>query len=246
MSNYNTQLQSNNTDLQTVLQTLQTKATGGDTSVEDGLVTRILTSYTNSRVSNIGNYTFASCTSLTTVSFPKVTTIGYSAFINCTKLTTASFPAATTIGSGAFSKCYNLKSLYLTGSSLCKLSNSNAFSSTPIGGYSTSAGTYGSIYVPASLLASYKAATNWTYFSSRFVGFDGGNIIITFTIEGTKYQAEEGMTWSEWVNSEYNNIGYFCVNELIYNPAGFKVTEAVPSGVIENNTSYTLDIEMGQ
>jgi hypothetical protein len=47
---------------------------------------------------------------------------------------------------------------------------SNAFSSTPIGGYSTSAGTYGSIYVPTSLLTSYKNATNWTYFSSRFVG----------------------------------------------------------------------------
>ena len=99
---------------------------------------------------------------------------------------------------------YNFKYLYLTGSSLCKLSNSNAFSSTPIGGYSASAGTYGSIYVPASLLTSYQTATNWAYFSSRFVAYDGGANIITFTIEGTEYQAEEGMTWAEWVESEYN------------------------------------------
>lgn len=28
--------------------------------------------------------------------------------------------------------------------------------------------------------------------------------LISFTIEGTSYQAEEGMTWEEWVNSEYN------------------------------------------
>jgi hypothetical protein len=31
-------------------------------------------------------------------------------------------------------------------------------------------GYFGSIYVPTSLLASYKTANNWTYFSSRFVG----------------------------------------------------------------------------
>jgi hypothetical protein len=122
------------------------------------------------RATTINGYAFYNCTALTTASFPEVTTIGSSAFCSCFNLTTASFPEVTTIGSSAFCKCYNLKSLYLTGSSLCKLSNSNAFSSTPIGGYSTSAGTYGSIYVPASLLTSYQTATNWTYFSSRFVG----------------------------------------------------------------------------
>lgn len=28
--------------------------------------------------------------------------------------------------------------------------------------------------------------------------------LITFTIDGTSYQAEDGMTWGEWVESEYN------------------------------------------
>jgi hypothetical protein len=187
---------------------------GGDTSNEDGLVARTLTSYTNDRVTTVGYGTFAYASSLTTASFPAATTIGSYAFYNCSSLTTASFPTATTIGSNAFygcfrlttasfpvatsigsnafrgcsslttasfpevtsisnyafHSCYNLKSLYLTNSKVCTLSHSNAFSSTPIGGYSTSAGTYGSIYVPTSLLASYKKATNWTYFSSRFVG----------------------------------------------------------------------------
>ena len=145
-------------------------SSGGDTSMEDGLVTRTGRVYVNDRVKTIGSYAFYSRTNLTTVSFPNATTIGRYAFYICTSLTTASFPSATNIGSYAFRDCYNLKSLYLTGSSVCKLSASNAFSSTPIGGYSTSAGTYGSIYVPTSLLTSYKAATNWTYFSSRFVG----------------------------------------------------------------------------
>jgi hypothetical protein len=121
------------------------------------------------------------CSRLSTVSFPACTRIGNYAYAACYSLTTISFPACTTIGSSAFSRCYNLKSLYLTNSVVCTLANSNAFSSTPIGGYSASAGTYGSIYVPASLVDAYKAATNWTYFASRIVGIEieggdnGGN-----------------------------------------------------------------------
>ena len=129
-----------------------------------------LTTVSFPAATTIGSSAFYNCMKLTTVSFPAATTISSIAFFMCSGLTTVSFPAATSIGSSAFGRCYNLTSLYLTGSSLCKLSNSNAFTSTPIGGYSNSAGTYGSIYVPASLLTSYKAATNWTYFSSRFVG----------------------------------------------------------------------------
>ena len=138
----------------------------------------------------IGNYAFQFCISLASVSFPECTIIGSSAFYQCTSLTIVNFPQCTRIDKNAFqicrslttadfSKCigietyaflgcYNLTTLILGASMVCTLSNSNAFSSTPIGGYSTSVGKYGTIYVPASLLASYQAATNWTYFSSRF------------------------------------------------------------------------------
>ena len=129
-----------------------------------------LTTVSFPAATTIGGSAFRYCTSLTTASFPVATSIGSQAFLNCTSLTTVSFPDATSIGNAAFRQCYNLKSLYLTGSSLCRLNHSTAFTSTPIGGYSTSAGTYGSIYVPTSLLTSYQTATNWTYFSSRFVG----------------------------------------------------------------------------
>ena len=144
------------------------------------------------KATTIGGYAFQNCSSLTTANFPNVTTIGGNAFAWCSSLTTANFPQATTIsgyafeyckslatisfpkatiiGNGAFYDCFNLKSLYLTGSSVCTLSKSNAFTSTPIAGYTASAGTYGSIYVPGSLINAYKSATNWTYFSSRFVG----------------------------------------------------------------------------
>jgi hypothetical protein len=129
-----------------------------------------LTSINLSACTKINNYAFNYCTTLTEVELPACQMLTNSAFSNCHLLATASLPTITNIYAGVFNRCYNLKSLYLISSSICMLSNSNAFASTPIGGYSTSAGTYGSIYVPTSLVDAYKSATNWAYFSSRFVG----------------------------------------------------------------------------
>lgn len=39
--------------------------------------------------------------------------------------------------------------------------------------------------------------------------------LISFTVEDTTYQAEEGMTWFEWVNSNYNTNGYYIVGSNI-------------------------------
>lgn len=147
---------------------------------------------------NIRNYAFSGCANLSSVSFPACTEIGSNAFYACTSLSTVNFRACTRvlgsafyrcirladvsfsacalIGVSAFAGCNRLISLYLTGSSLCALVNSNAFQSTPIGGYSVSAGQYGSIYVPASLLSDYQTASNWSYFSSRFVGLTDAEI----------------------------------------------------------------------
>lgn len=124
---------------------------------------------------SVANYAIARCSVIESLNLPACQSIGVSAFRECTKLATVSLPAAKSIPAGTFSKCFHLKSLYLTGSILCTLANSNAFNSTPIGGYSASAKAYGTIYVPASMLASYQAATNWTYFSSRMVPLSDGN-----------------------------------------------------------------------
>lgn len=39
---------------------------------------------------------------------------------------------------------------------------------------------------------------------------------ITFTIDGTQYTALSGMTWGEWVESEYNTAGYYVKNSAIH------------------------------
>ena len=40
--------------------------------------------------------------------------------------------------------------------------------------------------------------------------------IINFTIGEDTYQAEEGMTWAEWVESAYNNGGFYSAYESVY------------------------------
>ena len=115
---------------------------------------------------NINGYALGYCTNLTSVNFPKVTHIGSNAFAYCSKLTSVSFPVCKNIGSYVFRDCSSLASIYLGASSLCTLSNSNAFSSTAIWS------NKGSIFVPASLLASYKSATNWAFFSARIFSYN--------------------------------------------------------------------------
>mgnify|MGYP003452310931 CR=1 FL=1 len=40
--------------------------------------------------------------------------------------------------------------------------------------------------------------------------------LITFYVVDTSYQCEEGMTWEEFVNSEYNSEGLFQINNYNY------------------------------
>ena len=68
---------------------------GGDTSQEDGLVTRTLTSYSNDRVNSVGEYVFYNIKTLTNVELPNVTSIGRYAFYNCTSLTNINLPKVT-------------------------------------------------------------------------------------------------------------------------------------------------------
>lgn len=114
----------------------------------------------------IGSYAFRSCFALKSVNFPLCAQIETQTFYYCKSLSLAIFSQISTIKANAFANCFNLISLYIFTSSICTLSNSNVFYSTPINGYSISANRYGSIFVPTSLVNSYKTATNWSYFSS--------------------------------------------------------------------------------
>ena len=123
---------------------------------------------------SLGSYAFHSCTKLTTVDFPVATSLGSYAFQSCTKLTTVDFPVATSIANYAFYFCANLTALILRNTEkVCTLSAANAFDNTPI-----KSGT-GYIYVPRALVDTYKAASNWSNFSSQFRALED------YTVDGT-------------------------------------------------------------
>lgn len=240
-----------------------------------------LTSVSFPVCTRIDNYAFVNCTSLISMSFPICTYINRNAFSGCSKLTTANFPSCKTIVDSAFYNCSSLISIslpvcnYISANAfnncrvlssltlgshtvLCTLVNSNAFTSTPYAGYSTYFSGTPYIYVPGSLISFYQTATNWTYFSSYFSAIPGTEVgggtenLITFTIGGTSYQAEDGMTWAEWVGSTYNTDGYKLDNwggdnlfvvtsddmSCVYDEADS--IEVYSTDIIMNNYAYTL------
>lgn len=150
---------------------------------------------------NIGGNAFNKCAALTSVSFPNCTSIGTSAFYSCTSLTSANFPNCSHIKSGAFSNCSSLTTLILTASSVVTLDNITAFANTPMS-KSTYTGSFGSIYVPVSLVDAYKSATNWATYANRIAACnDSEEDKLIFYIEGVPYECDEGATWEEWVES---------------------------------------------
>lgn len=84
---------------------------GGDTTAEDGLITRTLTSYSNSRVTSVAAYAFNKNSTIKTVSLPNVTNIGTYGFCECSALETISVPKLSTIGERLLQSCTNLKSI---------------------------------------------------------------------------------------------------------------------------------------
>ena len=132
---------------------------------------RNLTEINAPSVTKINEMAFYNCASLTTVNFPAVTSIGYRAFQNCASLTTVNFPAVESIGYSAFENCKNLVSMYLLGSVVPSIMNSNVFYDTPMRN-SALTGEWGSIFVRASLLQSFKTANGWSTLSNRIVGVD--------------------------------------------------------------------------
>ena len=72
----------------------------------------------------------------------------------------------------------------------------------------------------------------------------GGATLISFTIDGTSYQAEEGMTWSQWVDSSYNTGSFTNIDNFIFNPSSYGVSyngiSVTSSEIIVANRTYSL------
>lgn len=63
--------------------------------------------------------------------------------------------------------------------------------------------------------------------------------LITFTYGSTSYQAESGMTWVEWVASDYNTDGFTISGSYVYSSTGAKVDDVTSTDTIVDGGAYT-------
>ena len=110
---------------------------------------------------SIGSAAFMSCTMLSSIYLPLCKSIQTGGFGGCKNLETVNLPCCSFLGSGAFAGCTSLNTITLGWSSVCDIFYSLVFNKTGI------TSSTGSIFVPSSLVSSYKSATYWSYFSDR-------------------------------------------------------------------------------
>ena len=87
-----------------------------------------------------------------TVNLPYATSVGNNAFLGCSSLYQISLPVCSYIGGLAFYGCSSLSIITIGYSGICSLGDARTFETTQI------TSSTGSIYVPASLVDSYKSA----------------------------------------------------------------------------------------
>ena len=147
-----------------------------------------LTTVSMPEVTNIGNHCFLDCRKLTSIYFPKLVVLLYNAFRNCSSLTefvsgesfnsrvdSSTFEGCTSLtkadfkhiniqGFGGYSlACANLVTLIIRNTDAVPPTDSTIF-----GNKTTKMNKgEGYIYVPASMVDAYKAATNWSSFADQ-------------------------------------------------------------------------------
>ena len=127
---------------------------------------------------------FGNCTALTDVFLPNLTATGNNMFMHCHSLEKISFPAMQNLTS-CFSYCKSFKALILPGETVATAKSANMFANcvhftgTIENTYNPNGDKDGYIYVPAALIDSYKAATNWSTYADQFRALED------YTVDGT-------------------------------------------------------------
>jgi hypothetical protein len=124
-------------------------------------------------VEKVRNSGFRGCLNLASVKLSNATEFDSYAFQTCPQLKILDFEKVTRIGTTCFGGDFRLTTLILRSTTLCVLTGTNAFSSTPF----ASSGEGGTVYVPQALITEYQNATNWSilYASGKcnFVAIEG-------------------------------------------------------------------------
>lgn len=96
----------------------------------------------------------------------------------CQHLEVCDIGKAKSIAANTFANCYKLQTLIMRRTSVTSCANVNAFLNTPLRGRNS---LTADVYVPSSLIDSYKAATNWKT-------INGYGFVTWHAIEGSEYE----------------------------------------------------------
>ena len=144
-----------------------------ETSDIDKVLNRTIASYSNDRITALGNYAFCQCKQLKTIDLHNVQSIGEYSLCNCYALKAIDLHNVQSIGRYGIYGCSALIALIMRGTSLCTLSSDTGMSATGI------SAKKGYIYVPSALIDSYKTATNWSVYANQFRALED------YTVDGT-------------------------------------------------------------
>ena len=158
--------QNRNTQLRTVSMPLWT----GTTVTQEGVYTTsgifaycsALTSVSAPELLSIPSEAFQYCVALESVSFPKAASIGGTAFTGCTNLVTIDVGGdVTTLSSKFIASATKMEAIILRGITSVPKLGSSTFTSTRV----ATGACY--IYVPKSLEATVKVASNWSTYANQ-------------------------------------------------------------------------------
>lgn len=224
-----------------------------------------LTSVNLPSATSIGEKTFFYCTSLASINISSATSIGKEAFYNCVALRNIDLPNVTSISGNAFYGC-NMENIYLRSKTMCSCSGALGFKST----------TSLTIYVPESLIDSYKTATVWSAYANIFKTLESikltkisiigsskintynGNKTGTYKVQyndGVVSPEQAGVTWSITGNATISKDGVVTLKNA---SVGDKLTITATStyntsisasltvSIVNVATSMTVDLNNGQ
>lgn len=183
LQTHNAQLQENSTRLAQAIEKANAlpDAGGGASGAEVPWLTREVTAYSNPTLTTLGayalsgtqvtslnlpelttitGYTFRECMALANMVFPKLEEIPYNGCREWKGLVKADFHNLKKIGSNGFYQCSNLETLIIRTPTLCTLPSGSIFTSSKIEAMT------GGIYFPASLVETYRSASNWSKYAA--------------------------------------------------------------------------------
>lgn len=124
-----------------------------------------LTSVTISTLVSVPESVFASCSSLTSITIPNVASIGRAAYYGCSSLSSITIPSSvTSMGNYAFYACSGLQSITINNATPPTVNFAPLESKTMY----VFDGSSCPIYVPAASVDTYKTASYWKKYKTRY------------------------------------------------------------------------------